>query len=705
MDINLKTSFGLLLTAAIFIAAFVLAYIYYKNTKAEGFNRKVFTILRFLSLFFILLLFSSPVISLLKNSFQDPVNVYLIDNSKSILIENRSEILKKAAEDNFSNPGSGNSENLYYLFSGNLMKEISIDEAAGISYDGIDNFETDLSGTFYLLNDRLVNKNLSSVTVISDGILNEGGNPLTAARTLNVPVNYFLTGDTVQKKDLSLKNLFFNKTAFIESNVPVIAELNSYGYDRLIKVNLYENDNLLQTKELSVNTGQNLYSLTFNVSSNSEAVIKYKIEIEGLDDEITKLNNYNDFFIKYLNNKFKVLVIAGGPSPDVAFVSEELKRIKNFETTIRTQKSSDSYYEGEIPDLNGFDSFILIGYPTAISSLGLLSELNSSIEKNNSSLLFISAKNIDYSKLPVLYDHLPFKVTIPSDNESVTGIRTVVRKDNEVFRNTALINSVNSYPDIFRTSAEYSVNPSAETYMVMTANSSPALILQNTDKNRSAAFLAYGMYKWRLNGRVNNSGEVLNYLLSDLIISLTDRQENKMFSIETSRQVYSKFENVKFESRLLNFNIAGGEFIKVTIRGNNFSKELVLSKKDNNYFEGEINIPEDGVYEYTAELISQGNTEASITNKFLIGENNYEYKNTRADNSYLNELANNTGGSNFTDKNESEINNILKSVNDNPGTGIKSAESFELNFNPYYLGILIFLICLEWFLRKRNSLP
>ena len=228
MDINLKTSFGLLLTAAIFIAAFVLAYIYYKNTKAEGFNRKVFTILRFLSLFFILLLFSSPVISLLKNSFQDPVNVYLIDNSKSILIENRSEILKKAAEDNFSNPGSGNSENLYYLFSGNLMKEISIDEAAGISYDGIDNFETDLSGTFYLLNDRLVNKNLSSVTVISDGILNEGGNPLTAARTLNVPVNYFLTGDTVQKKDLSLKNLFFNKTAFIESNVPVIAELNSY---------------------------------------------------------------------------------------------------------------------------------------------------------------------------------------------------------------------------------------------------------------------------------------------------------------------------------------------------------------------------------------------------------------------------------------------------------------------------------------------
>lgn len=705
MDLTLKTNFGFILTAAIFIAAFVLAYIYYKKTKAEGLNRKVFTVLRFLSLLFILLLFSSPVISFLKKSFQDPVNVFLVDNSKSLLIENRSELINNTLKNNLKNPGSGNSENLYYTFSGNLMKEIKSDETGDISFEGIDNFETDLTGTFYSLNDRLTNKNLSSITVISDGMLNQGGNPLTAARTLNVPVNYFLTGDTIQKKDLVLKNLFFNKTAFIESNVPVIAEINSYGYDRSVNVNLFENDNLIMTKELLVNPAQNLYSLTFNVSSPTEDVIKYKIEIEELDDEVTKLNNYDEFFIKFLNNKFKVLVISGGPGPDLAFVSEELKRIRNFETTFLTQKSADSYYEGKIPDLSEFDTFILSGYPTSISDLNLISEINYNIEKNKSSLLFLSGRNIDYSKLSVLYDHLPFKVTLPSDNESVTGIRTVDIRDNRIFKNTGLINSINSFPDIFKTSAEYSINPSAETYMVMTAGSTPALVIQNTDKNRSAAFLAYGLYKWRLNGRVNNSEEVLSYLLSDLIISLTDRQENKMFSIETSKQVYSKFENVKFQSRLLNYDIVGGEFIKVLIRGENFTEELILNKKDNNYFEGDINVPQDGIYEYTGELISQGNTAASITNKFLIGENNYEYKNTRADNSYLNELSNNTGGSNLTNKSESEISDIIKNINENSGSEIKTAGNFELNINPYYLGILIFLLCLEWFLRKRNSLP
>ena len=86
-------------------------------------------------------------------------------------------------------------------------------------------------------------------------------------------------------------------------------------------------------------------------------LIKYKIEIEPLEDEITKKNNFNDFFIKYLNNKFKVLVIAGGPSPDLGYVSEELKRIRNFETTFLTQKSADAYYEDIVPDLNEFDTF------------------------------------------------------------------------------------------------------------------------------------------------------------------------------------------------------------------------------------------------------------------------------------------------------------------------------------------------------------
>ncbi|MEP7146178.1 MAG: CARDB domain-containing protein, partial [bacterium] len=300
MNFSFKTDYSFIFIPAILIIAFVISYFYYKHTKLDGIQKKLFTALRFLSLFFIFLLLSSPVISFLNSLVQDPVNVFLIDNSLSLTIENRIEQLKKKLNYNISNTEAGETENLYFLFSENLIKELKSSEFESVSYDGINNFQTNLTLPLYDLQSRLLNKNVSSVTLISDGMINEGGNPATAARSLNVPVNYILIGDTIQKNDLVVKNIFYNKTAFIESNVPLKAEINSYGYDRDIKVNLYEEDKMIDSRNLKVINSQNSYEVSFNVTSDAEKISKYKIEIESLSDEITVRNNYTEFFIKFV---------------------------------------------------------------------------------------------------------------------------------------------------------------------------------------------------------------------------------------------------------------------------------------------------------------------------------------------------------------------------------------------------------------------
>lgn len=705
MDFTLKTDFNLLTSAALFIIPAIIAYFYYKRSSLKGFKKLLFTALRFLTLFFIFLLLSSPVISFFKNTFQDPVNVFLIDNSQSLLLDNRESELKKILNDKIMDSETGNSENLYFLFSGNLTREIGRDELESVVYNGINNFETNLTGTFYSLHERLTNKNLSSVTVISDGILNQGGNPVTAARLLNVPVNYILTGDTIQRNDLVLRNLFYNKTAFIESIVPVNIEINSFNFDKDIKINLYEEDVLTQSKVIKVDPGQNIYDLSFNVQSNSEKIIKYKIEIEGFEDEITLKNNYREFFIKFVNNKFKVLVLSAGPGADHSFLSEEIKKVKNFESAFLTQKSASEFYEGPVPDLSSFDSYILIGYPTAVTNPDLLSEIKYQLEKNNSSLIFFAGRTTDYGKLSILGDRLPFKTSSFSDIEEETGIRTVSTLNNEVFKNTGLLSSVNSFPNIFKTASVFSVNPSSETFLLMTQNSEPAYIIQNTVNNKSAAFLAYGLYKWRLNPQRNNSREVVNYIITGSVFAITDKEDKKKFTIETSKSVYSRFENVKFTAHIKNYEPQGGEQITVKISGEGYNNNLVLSKRDNEFYEGGINIPADGDYSFKGELLSGSNTVESIENRFAIGENNFEYELTRADNSILNNLSNETHGVNFSDADLSNIKDSFKSLNEQSKSEIKSKKNFELNVNPYFLGILIFLLCLEWFFRKRNNLP
>ncbi len=705
MDVTLKTDYGFLfIIISIFISAAV-SWFYYRSSELDGIKKKLLAALRFLSVFFILQLFSSPVISLFKNIFREPVNVFLIDNSQSLLIDKRNDRLSEILKNKVTNSTTGNSENLFFLFSGDLIREIKKDDLDKISYEGISNFETNLTSSLYSLQERLAGENLSAVTVISDGIINEGGNPGTAARLLNVPVNYILTGDTIQHNDLVLRNIFYNKTAFIESSVPLKIEINSYNYDRDIKINLYEENDLIQSKVLTVSKGKNVYDVSFNVNSISEKVVKYKTEIEGIDDEITQKNNSGEFFIKFVNNKFKILVLAGGPGPDLAFLTEEIKKVKNFEATFLTQKSASEFYEGALPDLNGFDSYVFIGFPTSITNQNILNDIRSVIEKNNSSLVFFAQRNTDFNKLSVLSDKLPFKTVSYSDKEEQTGIRSVSKIENDVFRNSEIITQVNSFPDIFKTVSSFTVNPGAETFLIMNQNSSPAFIIQNTEKNKSAAFLAYGLYKWRLNNQRNNAGDVLNYIVTSSVIAVTDKEQKKAFTIETTKPVYSKFENVKFIARITNYELQGGEKIKVKISGEGFNNTFELLKKDNRYFEGEINVPADGNYSYTAELYSGNNFIESTDNRFLIGENNYEYLLTRADNSVLNELTGVSSGVNFSDKDYIAVKDSLEKFNELSRSEFRSGRNFEMNINPYYLGILIFLLCLEWFFRKRNNLP
>jgi hypothetical protein len=512
-------------------------------------------------------------------------------------------------------------------------------------------------------------------------------------------------GDTIQKNDLVLKNIFFNKTSFIESSAPVNIQINSFNYDRNIKINLYEEDKLIDSKDLKVNSGQSNYNITFNVMSAIEAIVKYKVEIAGLEDEITVKNNFEEFFIKFIDNKFKVLVLGGGPSADLAFLSEEIKKVKNFEATFLTQKSSVEYYEGTLPDLSAFNSYILVGYPTSITNPVILNDIKENLVKNNSSLIFFASRNTDYKKLSALEGNLPFKISNYSDAEEETGIKTVSSPDEEIFKNPGLLGSVNSFPNIFKTASVFSANPSSETFMIMSRNSEPALVIENTNKNKSAAFLAYGIYKWRLNSRNNNSGEALNYILTSSLVAITDKEAKSKFIIETTKDVYSKYENVNFKANITNLELQGGENIKVKINGNGFNKELDLMKKGSRYFEGEINIPTDGNYEYSAELYSKGQLEESIRNRFAIGENNFEYKLTRADNIILSALASETKGNNFTGQNSNDIQDFFQKANERSKSEYRSLQNYELNINPYYLIIVILLLCIEWFLRKRNNLP
>ncbi|MBS1516670.1 MAG: hypothetical protein JSS91_01130 [Bacteroidetes bacterium] len=705
MNFTFDAEYGIFYAVLLLIISAAVSYFYYRKTVLKNTTGKFLTFLRTVTVFLFLLLLLSPVMSFIMNISPSPKNVFLIDNSQSLLIENRNELLISKLSNELDVKGAGNSDNLYFLFSKDLIKEIKKNEIKDIKYNDINNFGTDLSSSVSTLQEKFSESNISTVNVISDGIINEGGNPLKFARSMNVPFNYYLTGDTIQKNDVVIKNLYFNKTAFVRSNVPVKVQIDSYNYNSILNVHLYEEGNLIDTKQITVNDKAASYEVSFSVFSPVDKIVKYRIETEPLENEITLKNNFREFFIKFTDNKFKVLLVAGAPGPDNAFITEEMKMISNFELTVRTQKSAGEFYEGAFPENEKFDSYILLGYPTSVSDRLVLNKISSDIDKRNSSLIFIAGKNTDMSKLMTIEDKLSFKVVSASDYEELTGLVSVVTPGNDLFANQDQLQGVSRLPDIFKTSSVFSANPSSDTYLLTSKNSEPALIIENTENKRSAALLTYGFYKWRLNKNSTGGGELFRNMISGILVAITDKEAQKHFTVETDKPVYSKFEDVVINAVILNHSIKGNEKIRVKISGNGEEKETELIRLNDLHYSGRIKISAEGNYDYTAGLYEGDELIENAAGRFSVGENNFEYIETRADNSVLKILSLETKGQNLTGKTKDEINNILKEMNSGSDYEFRTARNIELNVNPYYLSLLIFLLCLEWFMRKRNNLP
>ena len=697
MDIYLKSG-NILFLLLIIVISGIIAYFYYRKSTLESPKKYIFPAVRFFSTFFILLLFLTPVLSFITSDSNTPKNIFLIDASRSLEIENR-----KNDEVNFlKNKIPGN--NSLFAYGNGLLSEVKAND--------FDSLATTNSGTNTNINSTNLQKTLTaisnmqgvnSVNILSDGNFNEGGNPTELAKSFNAPFSYVLIGDTTQKKDALVKNIYVNATAFIDSKVSVKVEVNSYRINESLKLNLYEEETLIDSKTVPVNDKNNLYEADFNVTSGTEGIKKYKVEIAEVKDEITFKNNTDYFFINYLNNKFKILIYSGGPSSDFAFLKEQLSSINNFQVTYQTQKSPAEFYESSIKnDCKDFDAIVLAGFPVQQTSAGLLNELKSSIDKYSTPVIFIESRNVDYSKLSVFKDNLPMNVISSSNNEIETQLRLITNNNSEFLKNTDL-NLFNSAPAIFVNPNSYSVKPGAESILINSKNSQPAVVILNAYEKSSAAFLFHGFYKLRLN-KQNDFSPVFNKLISTSIISISNKDKKKIMDFELSKNISGVNDEIILKARLKNFTELSVPQVKVKISSKNFSKDIELNKISADYFEGKFTPMEKGDYKISAELSSNSNVIETANARLLVDENNFEFKKTNSDRTILSEIASATNGRNLSAYTKKQIGDYLDSLSSSQNIKSDSRKDFSLKFNPYFLSLVIFCLCLEWFLRKRNNL-
>jgi hypothetical protein len=684
-------------------------------------NRNYKTLLIFLRssalIVLLFILFEPSFVKTVANVIKPKLAV-LIDNSISNGLKDRSVNRKEVVRNllNTINFDELKDNTNFFTFS-NKVEKISNSSLNKIEFNGQ---ITDLSNAFDNIRNIYKDDNLQAILLISDGAINSGANPLNNTENFTRPVFTIGIGDTIEPKDIAVKSIITNEVGFINTPLEIFANFTSSGFSNSTKIKLYENDVIIDSKDIALSNDKHDYSISFNYVPQKEGIQKLTVKIDPLENEYSKENNSISTFIKIIKNKKAIAIFSSAPSPDVSFIKQYLSQDKEARTNLFIQKEGADFYIKPTPnDFTETQLIVLINFPNKQTPDAILNNISQELSKGKP-LLFISGPDIDYKKLNKLSTYLPFEVASNTSKEFKAFLNPLISSDNPIFKIDGIPDSKaywENLPPIIKT--ESFVNPKVGATVLSTMKinnvqlNEPLMLIREVQGSRTAAFLGYGIYAWKLSGYAaeiakGNTKQIdlFNVFINNTIRWLSISNVEKQLIVKTNKKQYSSTDEIEFIANVNDnsMNPIDDAQIQLLIKGKGFSKEYQIpSLGSGNYF---LNIPAlpKGDYSFIAQAYVNNNLIGKEENKFSVGEINFEYLNLKMNKSLLSTLSSNSNGKFYIPQNATSIIDNIKSLPNFKET-VKINKTEVQFWNKLYLLIIsILLFSIEWAIRKRLSM-
>jgi len=703
--ISYTSRYTLLFSLLFLVVSAIVSIYFYKNTGLSRFKKYSLISLKSASIFLILTLFLEPAILAFLKFHPEETNVVLVDNSRSVSSYKTGSTEEGQINEILSEYFMTDDKYKVYTFSNSNIIPGQVRKGDSIAFNG---FETNLSSAFEQIRKIIPDERLNSVIIISDGVFTAGGNPLYPAKTLNCPVTTIGVGDTIQKKDAVIDNVLYNETAFIESITKITVRTNAFLLrDKSLTVDLIREGAVISSKEIEVKDNFQTDEINFEVKESNPVIVKYRVYIREIPDEITFKNNHYDFLINFIDNKINLLFISGGPGYDNSLISGILRRTSGFTTTVRTAKNGNEFYEGAI-DYRSFTELSLIfilGYPTSQTGNEKAFELFAQIKSHNVPVVFFASRNTDYKKLELMDEIIPFTIARPM-NESLFNPQIISTGDNP-FNETAP--ELNNSPQIFKNQSVLQKTGS-EVLMIDKTSGEPVYITRKTASANSTAFLGYGVWRWRLNFQKGNEKTAEHFVQKSVGLTLQKERKTK-FKLYAEKYVFDHTESITLIAEVYdeNFQPVLNAGLKAKIFSGNklITDKAEFSISDSKY---SSTIPKLPPGDYTVEAEAELNNifYAKTETRFLVDTLINEFKLTKSNFDNLMKLSDNTGGSFLGPSAEiGKISELLTAIHEKNRALNSEYKTYRFNLweNKYILILIIALLAMEWFIRKRSNIP
>ena len=708
IGLSFTYSGGYLFLALLLITAYSF-FVYRYTVPQVNRNRKILLIsLRVLALILLCFILFEPILNLDRRFILEPTNMVFIDNSRSMRIEdgtNRSSKVKEILNDLLAGSSDGN---LTFYEFGNFIREANVDSLDQLNFsDG----STILQDVFTYLKDS--DKNIASVTLITDGVLTSGSNPYYDALKLGIPLFTIGIGDTTQRKDVEIKKILHSDFLYAKTPTSIVATIFNKGFSgESVTASLYEDNKFISQQTVNLSSA-GIQNIIFDYKAETSGEKKLSVVITSLKDEFTTANNKQVFYVKVLSNKIRVVMLATSPSVDLTFINNSLKRDENIEISSIVQIAPNKFLnELNYQILDSAEVLFLIGFPSDQTPKNLLDYVIGRIKNNKVPYFLTLSAGISLNQLLLLGDELSFNITqLYNGYREVQPQIILEQSNNSILKqgDKNIFEFWNNLPPVLQPNTVF--NPRIESKMLAQIKvnnkvvNTPLILIKNFSGKRSVTVLAKDIWKWKL--QVAPKGiDLFDSFIVNSLRWLRAGEEQKLVNIKSSKKNYSQGEKIEFSAQVLDelLNPVSDAEIKIKMKSDEDEYETDMQNIGPGLYEGSITIHKTRDFHYAGEAYNNGTLLGKDNGSFNVGEIDIEMVNPVMNYPFLNLLANNSGGEFYTPDNYKPLITRINELNKISSKEKVIKSEITLWSDTWMLLIAIFLFSLEWFIRKRSGM-
>ncbi len=651
--------------------------------------------LRFFTVSFLAFLLLSPLIKSFQREVQKPIIVLAQDNSQSILLNKDSAFYKTAYLKNLEALRTSLNEKFdlkFYSFGKTL------NENPNISFN---EKQTNISALMDAVYDKYEGQNLGAVILASDGIYNQGSNPVYGNKKLKTTLYTIALGDTTFPRDVLVKKVRSNAIAYLGNSFPIEIEAAAYGYNGSnLTVSVIHNGQVESIQNITSGSSRFSKILLLNFEARTKGMQRYTVTISRQRGELSYLNNVKDVFIDVIDGRQKILLLADAPHPDLGAMKNAIETNQNYEVQI--------IYANELPadisaKISEYSLVILHQLPSTDYST---KNVFDALDKFKMPRLYILGNQ---SNLPV-FNSMNEGLSIGNNRGNNNDALPALNKDFSLFSLTEeTANTINKFPPLQAPFGTYA--PAADVRVLFqqqigaTKTDMPLVMFTNKNDHKTGIICGEGIWRWRLQEYAQTESQsASNEVLTKIIQYLAAKDDKRLLRITSSQKTFEENENVLFDAEVYtpSYELTNDPEISFKItneEGKSFDYQF---SKNGRTYHLDCGVLPVGSYRYTASANSGGKNE-TVSGQFTIFPLQAEFTETVANHQLLATLSNMNNGKLFYPSEMQKIaDEIIANETIKPLSYAHQRLQDLVNLK-WIFALLVLSLTAEWFFRKREG--